>query len=74
MKRMDGLTSQTAIEEFLKQGVHSRVAKRAVWPTGNTLVVDGEDVVRLNADGTMTELTDEDLDATDWALNEHEFL
>ena len=71
---MDGLTSQVAIEEFLKQGVHSRVAKRAVWPTGNTLVQDGEDVLRLNTDRRMTELSDEDLDATDWTLNEHEFL
>ena len=71
---MDGLTSQTVIEEFLKQGVHNRVAKRAGWPAGNTLVLNGEDVLRLNTDGTMSELSDEDLGASDWALDEHEFL
>ena len=71
---MNGLTSQVAIEEFLKQGVHNRVAKRAIWPDGNTLVIDGDDVLRLNTDGTMTELSTEDLNATDWAINEHEFL
>lgn len=74
LKDMNGLTSEVAIEEFLKQGVHNRVAKRAIWPEGNTLVQVGEDVFRLNADGTTSELTDEDLEATDWALNEHEFL
>ncbi len=71
---MDGLTSQTAIEEFVKQGIHSRAAKRASWPAGNILFLNGEDVLRLNSDGTLTELSDEDLDATDWTLNEHEFL
>ena len=38
------------------------------------MVQDGEDVLRLNTDRRMTELSDEDLDATDWTLNEHEFL
>lgn len=71
---MDGLTSQTAIEEFLKQGVHNRVVRRRSWPVGNLLAMDGEEVFRLHLDGTMTELSGEDLDATDWALDEHEFL
>ena len=71
---MDGLTSQVAIEEFLKQGVHNRVVRRSFWPAGNLLVMNGDDVFRLHGDGVMTELTDEDLRATDWTLNEHEFL
>lgn len=71
---MDGLSSQVAIEEFLKQGVHNRVATRAAWPTGNLLVIDGEGVSRSHPTGVLTELTEEDLDANDWMLNEDEFL
>ena len=71
---MTGLSSQTAIEEFVKQGVHNRIVKRAIWPAGNMLVLDGNDVYRLNTEGTMSERTDEDLDATDWFLDEGEFL
>lgn len=71
---MTGLSSQTAIEEFVKQGVHNRIVKRAIWPEGNLLVLDGNDVLRLNTDGSMSELTTMDLDATDWILDEGEFL
>lgn len=71
---MTGLTSQAAIEEFLKQGVHNRIVKRAIWPSGNYLVLDGNDVLRANTEGTHSELTPQDLEATDWTLDEEEFL
>ena len=73
-KVMDGLSSEVAIDEFLKQGVHNRVARRSAWSIGSLLTTAGEEVFRLDSDGVMTELTNEDLSATDWTLNEHEFL
>ena len=71
---MTGLTSQDAIEEFLKQGIHNRIVKRAVWPEGNMLVLNENDVFRKNTEGTESELTSEDLAATDWTLDENELL
>ena len=71
---MTGLTSQDAIQEFLNQGVHNRIVKRSIWPRGNVLVMDENDVFRRNTEGTMSELTNEDLAATDWTLDEGEFL
>ena len=71
---MDGLTSQTAIEEFLKQGVHDRIVRRSSWPMGMVLVLDGEDVLGLDSLGNQFELSSEDLAGTDWAINEREFL
>ena len=63
-----------AIEEFLKQGVHNRVAARAGWPVGTLLVQNGEGVAKVDLTGIVYDLSDADLDATDWTLNEHEFL
>lgn len=72
---MDGLTSQVAIEEFLKQGVaHSRKVWRRAWPLGNLLVEKDGSVARMDREGILTELTEEDLNAIDWTLDEHEFL
>jgi len=71
---MDGLTSQTAIEEFLKQGVHTRIVRRASWPIDSVLIADGEGVLRTHPTGDTSELSDEDLAAEDWTLDEGEFL
>lgn len=71
---MDQLTSEVAIEEFLKQGVHNRIVRRPMWPVGDLLAIDGEGVARLSTDGALYELTGEDLDATDWIIDETEFL
>lgn len=56
------------VKKLIDRGIDVRTFRRACWPRGSILTLDqwGSKYVRRRFEGSIAQLTDEDLDAHDW--------